>query len=284
MKSFLKRHGVALLVALAAGPAAAQFMLLGDHRVFVQYAGPGLPNTVEFAPSFKEVTVGNSYALGDLSSGILKASSFWPGTVSIAISQVANAGAQFRFQNMGLGDISFAAGALGMDVKATFTQILGPGAVGVWDQTLNAVIQGSGPSFASSASVAYQYTGRGGPTDFFAVTTKDSPGSSSVIHTGTTSALDATLSFAAFTLKPGEIASFTTQLTTSAWGSQLGWGAFTDATHTAQLSLRLPAGVTLDSPLPLTWVTSVPEPSTGVILLAGLAGLAMRQRWRSGKA
>ena len=85
----------------------------------------------------------------------------------------------------------------------------------------------------------------------------------------------------AFTLDPGDTWSFTAALTVNANASGFRNHSTTDAFHTAQLSLTLPSGISLDDftfggddPYVPTWVTtseSIPEPSALAVWCLGMA-------------
>lgn len=54
-----------------------------------------------------------------------------------------------------------------------------------------------------------------------------------------------------------------------------------DSTNTAQAALRLPQEVTLNTTVPLAWVSVVPEPSSGALMALGIAGLIAAGRRRN---
>ena len=92
-----------------------------------------------------------------------------------------------------------------------------------------------------------------------------------MIRTATTSALDVRLSMSAFTVAPG--ATFSIELFIGCLANASpGYSALVDASRSAQMSIVLPLGVTLASPIPLQWVTSavsITSPPVSQTLPAG---------------
>jgi hypothetical protein len=82
-------------------------------------------------------------------------------------------------------------------------------------------------------------------------------------------------------LDPGAGARATVSFFTSVVAGP-GWAGTMDASRSVKLHLTLPAGVTLESPQPLGFVTAVPEPATAWLAALGLAtvlaGVRSRKR------
>jgi hypothetical protein len=115
----------------------------------------------------------------------------------------------------------------------------------------------------------------GGSLDGFVNSLPQSSGGGSAnIFTATPSSFEAGLSLPGFAAAPGEVLRIPFSLQAGANGSG-GWGALTDASQSAQLSMLVPVGVVVSSAQPPEWITAVPEPASTWLLLAGLAGLGL---------
>ena len=275
----MKRTIHFVVAALLSGPVQAAVvtppailsMTSGD--VFLQYAGPGVPNTILPFPVFGEITVGGSHAFADLGIATLKDSSFAADT-GLSRATVANSGLRVQFQNTGAAPVLFAAGAISASISATFARTLG--ALANTDTTetdLTAVLSGSVPGFPSgSASVRYQYVESHAATSpFFDSGFSVTPGFTAS-GTADATSLSALLAFPAFTLDANQRMDLLFQLTTTAIAGQLGgsgWSALTDAASSGSLSMVLPSGVTVVSGVPLTWITTAPVPLPAAIWLFG---------------
>ena len=259
-------------------PPAILSMTSGD--VFLQYAGPGVPNSILFFPVVGEITVGGSYAFADLGIATLKDSSSAADT-GLSLVTTTNSGLRgVQFQNTGAAAIPFAAGAISASVSATFLRTLG--ALANTDTTetgLHASLSGSVPGFPNgSASVRYQYVESHAATSpFFDSGFSMTPGFTAS-GTADAASLSALLAFPAFTLEPDQKMDLNFSLSTRAIAGQLGgsgWSAFTDAASSGFLSMVLPNGVAVVSAVPLTWVTNspVPVPASVWLFSAGITTL-----------
>jgi hypothetical protein len=102
------------------------------------------------------------------------------------------------------------------------------------------------------------------------------------VNTATNGLIDAVLHLPGLTLAPNTNAQYLFSFQASAYADG-GWAAAVDATHSAQLALQLPPGVSINSAQPLAWATPVPEPAGALLwALGGLPlWLALRQRERA---
>ncbi|NOV28365.1 hypothetical protein [Methylomonas sp. ZR1] len=256
--------------------------------VYVQYSGPGVANTLQHHPSVLSIAVGGSMASADFGSGVFKASSAAADTGSQ--TTYAYTGMTATFKNTGAVNISFAAGAIDADIDAVFSRTIGSEASGQAATVLSSALAGTYPgNNVPGVSVLYQYGASNSPSSpFFDFHFNPNAG---FTGSGTADAdkLSANLAFPAFTLKPNDILTVNYSLNT--WvvaGVGLGtpgsgWSATSDATHTASISLQLPAGTLLNSPIALDWVKTAPVPLPPAIglMLTGLAGIFGFTRQRS---
>lgn len=249
MKALFLPVFITFATTVLAASARAQ-LVLEEPGVHVQVAGPAQPNTVLRAPWKQVLRVADSYVRADLAAGTLRAGSRWTGALQSAVVQIGYTGAQFVLRNTGGTTVSFPAGALKMRVTAATTGRVGTDPFGSYSTTLTAHLSGTVPHLSSAGVV--HVTALRGATRLLDVRPNDN-GGTTTIHAGDESGLDAELAFAAFTIAPGGRAALSLALNTGAYG-EFDWGAVTDATHTARLSLRLPPGVTLNAPVPLRWV------------------------------
>ncbi len=272
-----------VLTAGAATPTWAAFTLI-NPRAEVQIGGFPLGFTFKDDPFFARLdataAAGELRAVSDLGTGQLRAfaeyNSYSP------VSQVAGASLSWTFLNTGPGPITLPGGALSARVTSFFSQstTLNNGSA---TNEFSALLYVTGQGGFGAAQVISSIELNSGLPPTVSHVSSASPSSSSVINSGGIGVVDATLSFQnALTLAPG--ASFSFLLDIDAGAQATGdWGAVTDAFRSANLSLRLPVGVSLDSPIPLAWVTTVPVPvpSMAWMLLASVGTLALGSRFRS---
>jgi PEP-CTERM motif len=267
--------------AHAAGSTLPGALTLVQSNARVQWGGPGLGQNSLNHPSFVTAAAGGATAETDVAGGTAKALSIDVGNPS-GIVTYAYSNFEVLFQNTGPVAIGFGAGAINATVDASFLHTLGTDAFGTAAHILTASLYGQGGGLNSGAGVSYQaavFNRSSSPTLDFRLLPN-----AGFIATGSAdlAALSVALAFPAFSLQPGETLRVGLNLTTNAWGYAPGggpWSATTDAFNTASVSMLLPAGTELVSQQPLSWVTVVPEPSSGALLLAGLLGLACWRAW-----
>ncbi len=263
----------------ASGLAHAQLVVV-DHEVVLQLRGPGLPNVTPRAPwtlsDSATTAAGSSAATADLPSAHFKVASDWTGAVVSATAQQARALARIEFRNDHGFGIVFAAGAIHADLSGSFGWSPGAGTAGISNQLYGRLVVRAPGIAGGTSNTVLSYDQN---QESFDVTQAATPGSASVVvHGVSAGAISATLNTAAFTLAPGEVLQLSFEFEAQSWGTN-GWSAFVDASNSAQLSMQLPAGVTLVSPQVLSWVSVVPEPGAGWLMAVGLAGLlGWRQR------
>ncbi len=271
-------------------PPAA--LAVTDSLVIIQYGGAGLGLQQATDPWFRDFsggTVGGAlYTSADLAGGVFRASAEALGGLPafpLGVQQQASASFRMSLQNTGPGAIVLPAGWLRADVDAVFGRTFGGAGQGIATHQFTSTLGGSGaglPATGGAARLTYQVAvgPRVPPTEDLITTA--TAGFVTTVNSAGLGGVDGSLSFAALTLAPGSglQVNFNLQVLAAA-PSGAGWLALTDASNSAVLSMQLPAGVTLSSPVPLPWVTVVPEPAGGSLLLAGLAGLGVLARVRS---
>lgn len=268
----------ALIIAglVSAADASAGVLTEIDHRVYIQYGGGGVPVTTVFDPLFAEATAGGSHALADYSGGVFKG--FAQHSSGGGVATIAYSGLEVKFKNVGAGAIAYGAGDIGISIDASFLRAAGGCCGSQNDTTLIAVLSGrtdGAPRIDGFARSTYQYGESFGGSFFDFDLTGSTPGFTATGSADATS-MSVFLGFPAFTLASEQTLDINFSLQPSAFGGPLpGWEATTDAFDSAQLSMKLPAGVTLQSSVPLAWVTSapVPEPAAIWLFVAGLLGL-----------
>ena len=276
--------GATLAVFMAhTAEAASLGQLTASFSTMVAEVGlSNAPSVRADDPSVAEVTLTSGHALADLASGQLRSSASMADTWAVDATAVARS--QLIFLNTGVTNVSFAAGSVRAQVDASYGRTLGLDQQGMATTVFSVVFSGTAPGVngAAGASVVVQEANRVGWPVFYY-----QPGvSGGFTLTGSANAtlLDLDLTMPAFTLQPGESLDLRLGITSvaSAGGTAgLGWSAFVDAEHTAQLAMVLPAGVELLSAQPLNWVTTVPEPATAWLLPVGLLLVLRRCRRRA---
>lgn len=275
-----------LALALAAlgtlpGPALAQSLSLIQYTNVIEYGPSNAPPTRVEDPLHAEATTTNTYALADLRLGLLRSSASQADQFGVSIN--ATALTQVVFLNSGSYDIAFGAGAVSAAITANFVRSLGIDTAGAATNSFTAALNGVAPGANGSAGASYVYEAANRPG--WPIFLFSHGGSFGFESTGSANAaaLAVNLKFPAFTLHPGDQLSIGLRMVSDAAAgspSGLGWSAFTDAAHSAQLSMILPVGVTLSSPQPLAWVAQVPEPGVPVLMALGLAGIVLRLQRR----
>lgn len=267
------------LPALARAQAAAT-LSLQQSSVSVTWGSNSAPLNLLTDPRHAEGTGTDLYALSDLNTGTLRARAAVPPGGDDARS--ASTSFEILLRNTSTLDISLGAGALRASLDASFMQSLGVDSRGSAVNSYVASLSGFGAGVNGAASASYYFENAvrpGWPVAYDAF--GGSPGFASTGSAGP-GGLMATLSLPGFTLQPGDF--MRVRLDVRAYaavvnpGAAPGWSADTDASNSAYLSLRLPAGVAFESPLPLAWVSSVPEPAPLVLWATGM--LALAWLWR----
>lgn len=186
----------------------------------------------------------------------------------------------FTVTNIGSSAVSFEAGAFSLTYSVGYQLSLGDP-------------DPSTPPNSSRARInSDMQFGLGGPAQFAFIThnvgltesgysesfnPREAGGLTLAVHEASTNGLRFTASSGAFTILPNEGV-----VMTFFFQAQGTVDAFTDgqviydASQTARLSALLPMGVTVDSSVPLSWVSVVPEPGSWATLALGLAILGWR--------
>lgn len=221
----------------------------------------------------------------DLASGVLRA---WAYSGDAWGEQaLAEVWLRVTLDNTGTEPLRFAPGALSAQFNARFERTLGPDAQGMAENSflalLGAQINGSS-LFGFSSMLVIQRDTRTLSGDL-SVVRPSTAGGFSWGGVADANGVDLLFSAPEFVMPAG------TQLWVDLRLSALAaagtpapadnWTALTDAAHSARLSLQLPAGVTLNSPVPLGWVSAVPEPGSALLWLGGLALFFSARRARS---
>jgi MYXO-CTERM domain-containing protein len=278
--------GTGLLPALAATPALpAQLTVIGQS-MDARLDNAAGPVAAHQDPLLASVALGGSSAESDYVQGTLKG-------VAVAAPAGVNfmlASASFGLQaaNTSATPIQFQASGIGLDLEASFSRALGSGPAGTVGNTLNAVFSiailapDNSTRYSGYGFYQYRYTLDIGATGPQLVPLVMTDGGFTVAASEDDDEARALIEAPALTLLPGETLGLVINVSGSANVINLfggsGFAATTDFGHTARLSLELPAGTAFVSATPVTWVSVVPEPQTWALWLAGLAGLALRQR------
>lgn len=268
--------------ALAAAQVAAAQLAEVSHAATVEYASPGAPSQTVSDP-FLAIGAGSGVsASADYAGGILKGVA--TSTDNFGQFASARSGLLAIYQNT--GDTPIFVNDLTGKVHAVFARTLGTDEFGSVAHTMVATLFGAGPGFSGASQGIYDYTASNSATAPPELTFSES-GGFTVTGNATADSLDLQLAFPAFTLLPGETLrvgfSAAASAMSLAWPGMGGWSATSDYSSTGFLSMTLPAGVSVVSERPLTWVSVVPEPASWTLLLAGLAALGCigRQRQRA---
>lgn len=268
-----------LLGVLVGGTAQAQLsLLLGEASV--QTAGQGLPINVVRDPWVVSVAAGTSVGHATVGGGNFQASAEWLPAYTGAVAQIAYSAADVNLQNTGAVPISL--GPISVLFDATLTQVPDADA-GSMGQFVIGILAANVGGQVQTARADYTYASSrlpdGSFTDELRTLPQGGGGGAASIFTASPSSFEAGLSLPGFTLAPGAVMRILFSLQTGARGSG-GWGALTDASQSAQLTMLVPAGTTVSAAQPLTWITPVPEPGSAWLLLAGAAALGLAARSR----
>lgn len=285
---FRSLAGLLLTVAVPAAVAQAQ-LTANLSNVFVQWQGSA-PAGTDPDPLFVErdhgiatdATTRGRSSLGDGRMQAYSSSFNYPeGTVA------SYAGITVSFENTGTAPLVLAAGDLRANLDVSMLRVAGVGPAGNAGNTVIGVLGGQLPGVGGGAArLDYQHIDRDGGLPPIINVNEIETGGYVVVPAidpfGL--ALSATLSAPAFTVGVGQ--SFQVQALLQQWSSAgtsdtMSWFAETDGYFGGrglQLFLDLPAGVTVISPVPLTWAAAaVPEPTTLSLILAGLAVVMCRR-------
>jgi len=270
---------LACAATLVGNCANAQLTALAT-QVTAQYAGPGLPNTVFRDPWVYTATIGNSFVSADLSSFELKALAEWPAGTGDGPVQIAYASGDITLQNDSAAPVLI--GPITMSVNALATQGINAGFGGL-GQFVNGILSTSIGSQLSLAQASWSYGARrdngGFREELNSTPTVQGSGVASIL-TATPGSFEALLTLPAFSLNPGANFRLLASLQTGASADvPSGWSALTDASHSARLSMQVPAGLTINSSQPLRWITPVPEVPAAWLALGGLVSLWGQRRW-----
>jgi len=306
----MTHRSVTLSATLAAGlalggPAGASVLTLEFSEVFAgTLAEPNRdPLEISFASAFSPTTATSSLVSG--------AMAFYVENPSDNGNSSADTAKTMRFTYAG-APLTIPAGALRLAVDATRSFDLPnlPGEVAVLSTTASLSIGDVGVSRTVDLQARVPLPGSSGcnpdPNSFCSVAFVNGTGDLRVSRdsvNGDAGFIESetvveNLGFGAFrqelvlaapeiTLEDGDELEIRTTFRgaqSNSLGTDLGGSFIIDAQSTAQLSFALPAGVSVvgqtGAPLSLDWVTPVPLPAAGWMLLAGLGGLALAGRRR----
>ncbi len=241
-------------------------------------------------PLLGTVLLGANKAEADFAAGTLKGVAVAePFGVNFTLS---SSNYDLSLRNGSAAPVHFDAGSIKLDVAASYARTPGAGFSGTVGNTLNAVfviaIVAPDDTLRYSGNAFYQYRYSfdiGDPMpDIESIDRTE--GGFTMTSSKDASASHAELFSSGLDLLPGETMAIFMSVGASANVINLfggaGFSATTDYGHTARLSMALPAGVSLDSPVPLSWVTTaVPEPASWALMLGGVVGLAALRRRRN---
>ncbi|MFO1226513.1 PEP-CTERM sorting domain-containing protein [Roseateles sp.] len=276
-------------VAQADAPVVPATLTVIGHTMDARLDNMLGPLVQDTDPLLATVTLGANKAEADYAAGTLKGVAVAePLGVNFTLSMSSF---DLTLRNGSASAVHFGAGSIAIDTTASYARTLGASPSGTVANTLNAVfgiaIVAPDDTVRYSGNAFYQYRyshDLGDPAPDLTAIVRHEGGftTSSSEHAF---ASHAVLSSAAFDLLPGETMAIFMSVGASANVINLlgapGFSATTDFGHTARLSMQLPTGVTLDSPVQLGWVTAVPEPSSWALMLGGVVGLAALRRRRS---
>lgn len=278
--SMLRMLGVTSLLLIAAAAPA------GASDIYIQWAGPVGSGVIRDC-CYATNTVGGSFIEADLGTGIFKGSAFADGAAQSTIATVAYSGIEnLVFTNTNQAAVSLG-GAYPFEIMldATFAHTVNPAVNGTWATqliaTMTANVQGDPLREAQVGySSAENWSGGALSSSAFSITPTQLGGGLVNVTTGTVGALSVLLSMGTIILNTNQTMRLDLGLQPIAYSTGVGYSATTDMSSTATIRMVLPAGVTLsnDAGVPLGWVTTVPEPATGLLVAGGLVCLAGTRR------
>ena len=274
-------------------PAASAIELPNQLDVVTQSAEVSISRAAgtvasDTDPVLAETADGPSTARSDLTSGKLRGRAF----IQDAFGDFTLAAASLvvELRNTSAAVLTLDPGDLRLEVNASFQRTLGTELFGTVGNTLVAnlgavVVDAAGNTQSTgAANIVYRLTDAVDDDPPVLVLQPDLLGgfgySASTVDAD---ALDIDLLSPALTVRPGDSLALTVFVSGSATGfaffAGTGFSATTDFGNTASLLLDLPPGFRVASDVPLSWVTTtpVPEPTSAVLLLAGLVLLWSRQ-------
>jgi MYXO-CTERM domain-containing protein len=218
--------------------------------------------------------VGTSLATAAADEGIGRILAATPAADGGTRSASASAEWWVELRNNSDSVVSFAPGAF----QAEWSFELSKTESTVGSARFSAIANGSLSTIDAGTSVGYRHFDEtGAPAAFVVGAGVRSGGGTFSILSATETSFLARIASGAVDLQPGAGGRVTVTFQV-ALVAGAGWAGTLDATRSVHLSLALPQGVSIESPRPLGFVTAVPEPSSAVLALLGLALLAAGRR------
>jgi hypothetical protein len=244
-------------------------------------------------PLLAESSFGINYARARYADGDLRGKA----TIADAFGNTLFAAASFgvTFKNLSGSVATIGAGDLRLTIDASFARSFGTGAPnGTVGNTLESNLQAAiGDSsgvarYVGTGNLLYQYTDSqsdGAAPDIRVNEAYDGGFTATRAFDG--DEFSAVISAPELVILPGDTVFIGVTMigTATAFGffGGSGYTATTDFGNTALLSLVMPVGFSVQSTVPLNWitVTPVPEPAPAAMLIAGLAVMGLLARRRS---
>ncbi len=283
-------------VLVAAGAAHAQLVPADRFSVTGALGEVAISNLAGTLASDQDSVLATASAGGNVASvnhadGLLRGRATIADAFADSLLSFASYGVQF--QNIsGRAALLDGDGDLTLEVSAAFARTLGAG-MGMAGNTLAATFAAvvvdslDRVVYEGAGSIAYTATFESGDVEADIGFTPTLIGGFRLGPDDRgADALQVSIIAPELLLQPGDRLALAVNVTGTASGfsfdGSLGYSALTDFGNSARLRLALPAGFSLQSDLPLNWVstTAVPEPSVALLLALGLAGLAWRTRQR----
>lgn len=235
------------------------------------------------------VSQGGSFAEADYSHGTFKGDAV---AAPVGISfMLATAAFDVMATNTSGVTIPLPSSTIGLDLHASFSRSLGIAPAGAVGNTINAVFSiailapDQSKRYSGYGFYQYRYTLDIDDPIPELIPLVEEAGGFTVTKSEDADEAHAKIVAPALDLLPGETLGLVISVSASANVINLfggtGFAARTDFGNTAQLYMRLPAGVEFVSSTPAYWVTAVPEPASWALWLAGLAGVALRRFQRA---
>lgn len=247
----------------------------------------------DVSPLLAESSFGTNYARARYADGDLRGMA----TIADAFGNTLFAAASFgvTFRNLSGSVATIGAGDLKLIVDASFARSFGTGAM---DGTVGNTLESNLQAAIGDSSGTVRYVGTGNLLYQYSDTQNDGAIADIRLNEAfeggftATRAFDgdefsAVISAPELVILPGDTVFIGATMigTATAFGffGGSGYTATTDFGNTALLSLVMPAGFSVQSTVPLNWVTltPVPEPAPTAMLIAGLAVVALLVRRRS---